>query len=131
QPFVDEAVVCGEEVEDTPVFPQDALEEELGFATEITPEIFPEIREQELVGRRTLQRPQLQPLTSEVVRQAFGPRVGQHPLNLMLEDAGLAKGALDSRVQQLLVGNAAPEEERQARRELQVAHLVSGVRGHA
>ena len=66
--------------------------------------------------------PQVQPLRSEVADQGGGgARIGQHPPHLLLEHGGLRQLAAFGGVQQRGVGNAAPQEERQSRGELDVA----------
>src|SRR5690606_24982961 len=56
--------------------------------------------------------------------------VGQHAADLRLEHLPIVKLAARGDVEQLVVGNAAPQEEREPRRELEVAHSVGGPRGH-
>ena len=128
EPFVQERVVGCHEVEHAAVLVQDALEEELRLAAEIEAEVLAEIGEQIFVGGRAFDRPQLKPLTGEVGRQRFGPRVGQHPLDLLFEHSRLSERALRRRVQELVVGDAAPEEERHARRQIDIADPVCRVR---
>ena len=79
-------------------------------------------------GLDALQVPQLQPLAGEVGDQRLGARIGQHPAHLRRVHARVAQPALLRQAQQLVVRNAAPEEERQPRRQLQVAEPVGGVR---
>ena len=68
--------------------------------------------------------PQVEPLLGEVVDQRARAAVGQHPLHLRLEHRRIAEGAVDGAVEQLVVRDAAPQEERQARGQLQVADAV-------
>ncbi len=53
-----------------------------------------------------------------------GPRVGEHALHLLLQHGGISQPALLGQVEQLIVGNAAPEEKRQSRGQLDVAHRI-------
>ena len=57
--------------------------------------------------------------------------VGDHPPHLALEDRGIAQLPLLRQAQQLLVRDAAPQEERQTRRELDVADPIWRVRRDA
>ena len=60
---------------------------------------------------------------------ACGARVGQHAPHLLVEHLRPPQRPVERRRQQLLVRDAAPEEERQARRELDVARRGYGVLG--
>ena len=51
-------------------------------------------------------------------------------LTCWFKTAGVCKRALAGNLQQLIVGNAAPQKERQPRRELEIADPVDGSRGH-
>ena len=55
---------------------------------------------------------------------AFDLRIGQHPPDLALEHRRILELALRRDAQQLVVGNAAPQEERQPRRELEIADRI-------
>src|SRR5436190_838212 len=57
------------------------------------------------------------------------PRVGQHAPDLLFEHRRLAQLSTARRVQQFVVWNAAPEEERQPRRQLELADRIGGVGG--
>ena len=64
--------------------------------------------------------PQVQPLRGEVVDERVGgARIGQHPPHLLLEHRRLGQLAALGQVEQALVGNAAPQEERQPRGDLE------------
>ena len=74
----------------------------------------------------------IQPLAGEVADQRLGARIGQHPPHLLLQHRRVVQLALRSaRSQQLVVGNAAPQEERQPRRQLQVADAMNRSRRRA
>ena len=61
---------------------------------------------------------------AKFVDERVGLRIGQHPPHLLLEHRRLVQLALRGEVEQLVVGNAAPEEERQPRRQLEIADAV-------
>ena len=67
---------------------------------------------------------QVQPLRREIAGQRFGTRIGQHAPHLLLEHAGPPELAAFRQRQQRLVGRAAPNQEGQARRQCDVAHLI-------
>ena len=66
----------------------------------------------------------MQPLPGEILDQRVRLRVGQHPPGLLREHGRRLQRALRRHPQELVVGNAAPEEERQARRQFEVAEPV-------
>src|SRR5207249_11817514 len=78
-------------------------------------------------GRREISDEQ--PLSAEIVCQALRSGVGEHASDLLLEDRGVLERASRRRVEQLVVGNAAPEEERQARRQFEVRDPIDACRG--
>ena len=92
----------------------DALEEHFRFALQRLPQVVVEIREHVLVRTQALQVAQIQPLAGEVRAQRAGAFVGEHPLHLLIEHGGRVQLAGDGQVQQLIVRDAAPDEERQA-----------------
>ncbi len=71
-----------------------------------------------------LQLAQIQPLTGEILGQGLGARIVQHARDLLLEHSGPAELLLLSHAQQFLVGNAAPQEEGQARRQFEIADAM-------
>ena len=69
-----------------------------------------------------------QPLLDEVVEKARRPAIGEHPVDLLLEDGRILQPAARGEVDQLVVGHAPPQEERQPRRQLEIAQLVDRAR---
>ena len=132
QPLVDERVVGAQQLQRAAVLAQDVREEQLGFAAEGLADVVVEVREHQDVGLDLrFEVAQLQPLAGEVADQRVGPRVGEHPPDLGRQHAGRAETAGRGQVQQRLIGDAAPEEERQPRRELDVADAAGGARAQA
>ena len=82
------------------------------------------------VGRGRRQIPQIEQLRSEVADESVGSRVGEHAPHLLLQHTGIAELLLTGEVDQLVVRNAAPEEERQTRSQLQVADAIRLTGGH-
>ena len=74
--------------------------------------------------RNLVELAQLQPLAGEVLDEALRAVVGEHPLDLCREHGGLVQLAGRGYGEQLVVGDAAPEEEREPRGELEVAERV-------
>ena len=54
----------------------------------------------------------------------IGPRIGEHALHLPIEHRRILQLAVDRQLQQLVVRDRVPEEERQLRRQLEVADRV-------
>src|SRR4030095_2179218 len=71
-------------------------------------------------GLTVAQLTQEQPLAGEVGDQRLGSRILQHSLHLLLQDKGVFQFSLLGKSEQFVIGNAAPEEERQPRREFDV-----------
>src|SRR5262245_7910122 len=69
----------------------------------------------------TREVPQIEPLACEVGHEALRLRVGQHSTDLTFERGRLPQPALRGHFEQFIVGDAAPEEEREARRQLEIA----------
>ena len=68
---------------------------------------------------------QVQPLRGEIVdERAGGAGVGQHAPHLLFENRRTGELSALGEVEQALVGNAAPQEERQARRDFQIAQAL-------
>ena len=67
----------------------------------------------------------IQPLRREVVdERRRRPAVGEHPADFLFEDFRLRQLAAFGKIEQPLVGDAAPQEEREPRRDLEVAHPI-------
>src|SRR5262249_35710304 len=71
------------------------------------------------------------PLAGEVRDDRIGLRIPQHPAHLPCKLALVLQRAALGYAQQLVVGNAAPEEEGQPRGKLEIAHRIPGTAGHA
>ena len=73
----------------------------------------------------------MEPLAREVAHEAPRPRVGEHPAGLTFEDLGPAEFAARGQVEEFVVRDAAPEEEREAGGELEVGDPVGRLRRDA
>ena len=128
EPLVQVRVVGRQQLDEGPVVAYLMLEEQLGLAAERLAQVVVELGVRARVGVDGPQVPDEQPLPAEVPGQRRRPRVGEHAAHLRGEHAGLAEGAGLGRLEQLVVGDAAPEEERQPRRQLEVADGVDAAR---
>ena len=131
QALVQERVVRLQQVEHAAILAQDVLEQEFRLLAEGLPQVVVEVGEQAQVRGDRLQVAQVQPLAREVGHQAPRARVGQHAEGLSFEHLGFAQLAALRQVEELVVRDAAPEEERQAGRELDVGDAVGRARRDA
>ena len=61
----------------------------------------------------------------KLATSACGPRIRQHAPHLLLEHGWILQLALRGELDQFVVGNAAPQEERQPRRQLEIADAIA------
>src|SRR5205823_7431665 len=124
EPLVDEGVIGGEQIEDAVVLAHDAVEKQLGLAHKRLAQVVVEFGKQVFTRYGVFQIPKLQPLADEVLHDRIRSRIGEHAAHLLLEHRRIPETALCRDLQQLVVGNAAPEKKRQPRRQLEVAQTV-------
>src|SRR5690606_430597 len=100
--------------------PQDAVDEELELLLEHVARIVEPARVRELAAVRhdLVELRDVEPLEREILDERHRAVVREHPADLPREDLGVAELRRVRELEQLLVRQAAPEEERQARREL-------------
>ena len=87
---------------------------------EVVAQLVGELGEQPLVGHDGLELVDVEPAQREARDERLGARIGEHALDLRFDDVGSPRSPAAASFKQLLVGPAAPEEERQARGELEV-----------
>ena len=121
QALVHECVVGVQQVQDASVLAHDAAEEHFGLTPKGLPEILVEVFR---LGLDRGELSQIQPLTGKIADKGIGFRIGQHASHLLLAHLGIAEPAFRGEIQQFVVGNAAPEEKRQARRQREIVHPV-------
>ena len=112
-PLVQERVVRRQQIQRRPVLPHDAVEEALGLADHPAAQRLVERERVRIAGphRRVGQVAKLQPLPGEVAGQRVRTRVGQHPPHLPFQLGRIAQAARLGRPQELVVGDAAPDEK--------------------
>ena len=71
---------------------------------------------------------QPQPLSGEIRREVERAAIGEHPARLLLELSRLTQLAPNGGVEQFIVRDAAPQEKRQSRRQIEIADPVDAVR---
>ena len=124
QPFVDEGVIGGQQVEDAPVVPHLAVEEERHLPLHRLAQVGIEVRKRLRVGRHQPDVPEVEPLPAEVVDERLRARIGQHAADLPSEHIRVAQVAALGGGEELVVRDAAPQEEGQARGQLDVRHRI-------
>ena len=124
EPLVHEGVVGGDEVKDAAILADDAVEEELGFADERFGERAVPVRVEQPVGPDLVDVLQPQPLRRKSRRQRLRSRVGQHALDLPVVDRRIAQRAVAGGLEQFLIRQGRPEEERQARGEVEIGQTI-------
>ena len=111
QPLVQERVVRVEQIEDAAILPDDAVEEQLGLAAEGLPQVVVKVEEQLGAGPEPVNVADLQPLAGEVAHQRLRPWIREHPLHLAIKSRRFMQRVLLGRIQQLVIRDAAPQEE--------------------
>ena len=106
-----------------------------GFTLEVVAQAEIEIGKQSRTGVLRVDVAQVQPLSGEVARQRFRTRIAKHPPDLLFEHRRSLEPALHGEIEQLVVGDAAPQEKRQTGRQLEIADAIDttcgGLRGIA
>ena len=128
QPLVHERVVGRQQLGDTAVTAQDAVNEQLGLAPKRLSQVLVKAGEEPDIRLLRIDIAKEQPLLGEVGDQRLRPRVPQHATHLPVERGRLPQLPAGRRSEQIVVGNAAPQEEGQTRRQLEIAHAVDVAR---
>ena len=118
QPLVDEGVVGGQQVEHVAVCAEDALDEQLGLAPHRLPQPLADVRKAVLVRHDRRHVAQVEPLAREARDERPRTLVGEHTARLLLQHRRVAQPAGRGELEQLVVGDAAPQEEGQPGRQL-------------
>ena len=122
QTFVDERVVGVQQIDDAAVLADGARDEQLGFALEGLQQAQVVVRIEIRIDDYLVDAPQIQPLRREIVDQRVGrARVGQHPAHFLLEHRTDRKLSALRQPEQPIVRDAAPQEERQPRSQVEIA----------
>src|SRR5262245_57407611 len=76
------------------------------------------------VGHDLVELRDVEPLERKVVDERLRALVGEHAVDLLSQHTGVAEALRFGKLEQLLIRHAAPEEERHARRELEIAQAA-------
>src|SRR5262249_36168990 len=88
------------------------------------PEIVVEIREQSRIGAHAGEVPEVQPLLCKIRYQRLGTWIRKHAVYLLFQHRAIAKPAANSEIQELIIGDATPQEERKPRCEFQIRNPI-------
>ena len=110
QALIHKPVVRRQQIEHVAVFPNHAVEKQLGFAPHGTRQIAVEVRKHQGVRQSVFEVLQIQPLRGEICGQGFGARVGQHAARLFFQHGVVAQPARRGQGEQFFVRRAAPQE---------------------
>src|SRR5262245_29806534 len=125
QTLVQESIIRIEQIEDTAVFPQNALEKQFGLLTECAAQAFIEIGKGLRIGAHSFEIPEMQPLPAEIADKGRRPLILQHPPNLLFQNSRVAQFFLFCQFQQPIIWNAAPEEKRESGSEIEIVQPVN------
>src|SRR4029078_326765 len=84
------------------------------------------IGEEPRIRSDPIEIPQVQPLCSKARHKRFRARIREHALDLLRDYFRLVQFFLLAQRQELIIRDAAPEEERKPRCKLQVADAIRG-----
>src|SRR5579885_3038188 len=132
QLLIEERFIRCQQVDRAAVLLQLGVQKQLGFRDEGRPQVVVEPGE---LGAVRIEQPYvagLQPVFEEIVHQrSTRARIGEQARHLLLQDRGLVQLALDGEIEEGIVGDAAPQEEREARGELDIRNPVDAARRYA
>src|SRR6185503_3095727 len=129
EPLVHERVVGGDQIHDAAILAQLRSNEQSRFLAERVAEVLVELRMRIDVWHDAGELADGQPLTREVVYERLRAAIGEHPAHLPFQRRTIAERALGGYGEELVIRNAAPEEEGQSRCEVELAHAIRLARG--
>ena len=111
QPLIDKRIVGAKQIDHAAITADLALQEQLGFLLEGVPEVLIEFGK--IIGARchTTKLRQINPLASEIVDQRLSRDLGQHAPHLFVQELRFVKLPAHGEIEQLVVGNAAPQKK--------------------
>src|SRR5690242_1800804 len=114
-------MIRGEQVDDAAILAEDALNEQFQLLFKRRLQSLVEVREDNRIRRGASNTSQAQPFEGEIFCQGAGTRIGKQPFHLLFERARLSQSTLGGKIQEFFVGSLAPQKEREARSEFNVA----------
>src|SRR5215475_281236 len=125
QPFIQERVVCIEEIGDAAILTYRAAHEHFSLALKTLQQTFVVIRILFRIHDDFPDASQIQPLSSEVVYERVeGAWVGQHTPDFFFQCLRIRELSPLGQIQKPFIRNTAPQEERQSRGSFKIAQAV-------
>ena len=113
--LIEEGVIALDKVEDASVVAQDRGKKQLALTLHCCAQRCIKLGELLHIGALEFEVAQVQPLAGKILLQRQCAVIGEHARYLLLEHLRLAQLALFRQQQQLFIGQAAPQKQRQAR----------------
>ena len=124
QTFVEKRKVGGQQLGDRAILANHGIEEQLGFPLHRLAQRLIEGQRKRIAGTNGRHVPDEQPLGGKIPGERRRTRIGQHPSHLTLEHRRILELVLRRHRQEFVVGNAAPDEERETGRQIDVADPI-------
>ncbi len=131
--FIEERLARRQQIDDAAVFFQLGVEEQLHFPDEGDAQVV--VEPGKLLIEIRCDQPdvsRLQPVREEILHQGRARAlVAQHAADLSIEDGRLVQLSAYRQVEQFVIRDAAPQEKRQPRRQLDIGQRVRSAGGRA
>ncbi len=122
EPFVDKRIVGAQEIDDAAILADRAADEQLRFTLEGLQQAEVVVGIPILIDDHFLDAAQIQPLRGEIVDERIArARIAQHPPHLTRERRRIRQLPALRQREQPIIRDTAPDEEREARRNFDVA----------
>ena len=129
QTLVYESVVCAQQLRNGPILAQIVGDEHLRLLSVRVEEAVVEVRILKRIGELLGEEAKVEPLGRKTFDECVdGARIRQHPPNLLLIHGGFGQTPVFGQLEQGLVGDAAPQEERQPRGDRYVVEVIDVAR---
>src|SRR5262245_50419455 len=99
EPFVNERIVSAHQIHDIPVVVDDAFYKHFHFAAKSLPQTLIELWEQHRIRIDLVEITNLEPLKREIRHKCLRSWVGEHPLDLLFKNNGIAQFLLRRQVE--------------------------------
>src|SRR5262249_8598413 len=129
--LIEERVVGVEQLQHASVFSEHALKKQLRLLLERLAQALIELRKRVRVRLHLVDRAHIEPLSGEVADQRLRSRIVQHAPHLLRQHGGIFQLALLRQSEELVVRDAAPQEERETGSQFDIADAVNTARGAA
>ena len=124
QTFVRERIVRRQELRDWTTLTHLTFKEQFRLALERVPQVVVEIRKLVRIRIHGLHVPKEEPLTAEILHQRRRASIGQHAPNLLFKDVRILEFAARRHIEELVVRDTAPKEERQPGGQFEIADPI-------